>query len=36
MSLGYYSFGDEVESFLVLMATFKKVDESDVSKEEWA
>ena len=34
--LGYHSFGDEVESFLVLMGTFGKVDEFVASKEEWA
>ena len=34
--LGYHSFSDKVESFLVLMGTFGKVDEFDASKEEWA
>ena len=33
-SLGYHSY--EVGSFLFLMTTYGKVDEFEVSKEEWA
>ena len=32
----YHNFGNKMESFLFLMETFEKVDNFDVSKEEWA